>query len=170
MERKEIVRRFTVHDTEKTVSFLSDTESVPCLVAACTAGPAHFEALLLDADGYQPGLAASVGGALLAADADPPPDQSHHGGEPFTIIAAFEVRDTRTALAAAQPDSEGIVTIDLVARRIGGWIQTDPPPKASGMLIARDLDGQERTIFYALDAEWRVDVAASDHVREEKHA
>ena len=161
--------RITVHDTEKTVSFLGEVELAPYLVAACTMGPAHFEALILDVDSYQPGIAARVSGALLAFDAGPVPDGPHSLGEAPAPPGTFEVRDARAARRAAEPDGEGVLTIDLVARRIGGWIQADPPA-ASGMITARGLDGQERTIFYALDAGWSVDVAALDHAREERHA
>ena len=128
--------RITVHDTEKTVSFLGEVELAPYLVAACTMGPAHFEALILDVDSYQPGIAARVSGALLAFDAGPVPDGPHSLGEAPAPPGTFEVRDARAARRAAEPDGEGVLTIDLVARRIGGWIQADPPA-ASGMITAR---------------------------------
>lgn len=61
--------RFTIRDSEKTVSFAGEARLAPYLIAACATEPATLEDLLLAVEQYRGGTTARVMHGLLAFDA-----------------------------------------------------------------------------------------------------
>lgn len=60
--------RVTIADSEQTVSFLTNQETLLRLIAGCSANPASLGELLIAADIYQRGLAAAVMAELMEFD------------------------------------------------------------------------------------------------------
>lgn len=144
--------RYTIHDSEKTVSFTGGPELASQLVAACASEPALLEELLLATERFSPGIVRRVMNQLLAAD------KAIEAGVDPSLYDAFEVVDETTARRAMRAGRDGNVNIDLVRHAIIGTISGDSALGARGSVSVRLNDGLERETVYALSQDWTVDV------------
>jgi len=146
------VLRFTIHDSEKTVSFTGDAELAAHLVAACASEPDLLEDLLLAAERFSPGIVRRVMKELLAAD------KAIEAGVDPSLYDAFEVVDETTARRAMKSGREGNVNIDLVRHAITGSTNIRSSLGARGSVRVRLDEGLERETVYALSQNWTVDL------------
>ena len=113
--------RVTIIDSEQTVSFLTNKETLLRLIAGCSANPASLGELLIAVDIYQRGLAASVMADLMEFD-----KALRQNGVDFihaaigqarakeeAFLPAFQVIDEITAKEAYDTQRGELVAIDL---------------------------------------------------------
>jgi hypothetical protein len=159
------VVRFTIHDTEKTVSFVGEERLARYLVAACAVEPAALEELLVAAEPYAPGTTAFVMHGLLRFDAQHAPKHAAawpHDEEPGTDVLhqsdteVVEVVDGETAELARTPEDGGLLSIDLEERRISGWVAAEEPIAAWGTLDLSAHDPGRHSLVFALGGRWVV--------------
>ena len=173
--------RFTIRDTEKTVSFGEDAALTQALVAACASEPELLEDLLPAVEAYAPGTAGRVMTGLLAFDQvaeDGAPDLTEQDAADdvgtWRPSRAFEVFDPRSEQLARTPDDEGLVYIDLRGRRISGQVAASSPILARGSLPHRAPGGALRRMAFVLSDRWAIDVATDQRgaaaVAEKTHA
>jgi hypothetical protein len=146
------VLRYTVRDSEKTVSFTGERELAPYLVAACASKPALFEDLLLATQRFSPEIVQRVMNQLLATD------RGIEAGVDPSLFDAFEVFDETTARRAMKPEADGIITIDLDRHAIAGTMRGGTPLAARGSVRVRLPGNLERETVYALGQDWSVDI------------
>jgi len=115
--------RFTIVDTDGTISFIGPGHGLKMLAAGCSQGALTHRDLLCCLDGLDGHLAASVRGGLSLFD------EHCLSGDPETVqrwIAAreslagetFRVLDDTTLAASLQPTRLGLVIFNLGTRRI----------------------------------------------------
>jgi len=115
--------RITIQDTQQTVSFPSDEDTLLCLVAGCSVNPASLGELLIASDVYQRRIATSLMADLMEFDKalrQDGPDfihaaisQSRDQGQALRLT--FQVFDEVTRQEARQPRACDLVVIDLTA-------------------------------------------------------
>ena len=146
------VLRYTIRDSEKTVSFTGAPTLAPYLVAACASEPVLLEDLLLATERFSPGIVRQVMNQLLAAD------KAMEAGVDPSLYDAFEVVDETTARRAMKSGHDGNLNIDLVQHAISGSTRAGAPFRARGSVSMRLNGGLERETVYALSQDWTVDV------------
>lgn len=173
--------RFTIRDTEKTVSFGEDARLAQALVAACASEPELLEDLLPAVEPYVPGTAGRVITSLLAFDQvaedgpqDVPEQDGDDGADILLESPTFEVIDPRSEQLSRTPDDEGLVYIDLQGRSISGQVVASSPIAVRGTLERRVPGGAPRRMAFVLSDRWMINVATDRRdavvVVEETHA
>jgi hypothetical protein len=115
--------RFTVIDTDGTVSFVAPCNALKALVAACAKAPVNLESLLVATTFYDTELRDYVLNGLASFD-----EHNYHqihsaidyAGEQRSQhnIPAFRVVDETTREASLEPVKAGLVIFNLKERRI----------------------------------------------------
>ena len=118
--------RITIIDTQQTISFPSNEDSLLCLVGGCSANPANLEELLIASDVYERGIAAALMSDLMDFDKTLHKEgpgtihkailQSHKQGTALDLT--FQVFDELTRQEATQPRACELVIIDVGSRSI----------------------------------------------------
>jgi len=173
--------RFTIRDTEKTVSFGEDARLAQALVAACASEPELLEDLLPAVEPYAPGTAGRVITSLLAFDQvaedgsqDFPEQDGDDGARTWRESSTFEVIDPRSEQLSRTPDDEGLVYIDLKGRSISGQVAAPSPIAVRGTIERRAPGGAPRRMAFLLSDRWMIDVETDRRdaaaVAEETHA
>jgi len=155
--------RITILDSQQTISFPSNEDSLLCLVGGCSANPANLEELLIASDVYERGLAARLMAALMDFD------KSLHQGGPEGIHKAilqahqqgtsldltFQVFDELTRQEATQAHAGELVIIDLTSRSIQAPASLNVRP--SGEIRIRSGGATPGpTVTYILPQGWSV--------------
>ena len=155
--------RVTIADQEQTISFLTREETVPRLVAGCSANPANLGELLIAADIYQRGIAAAVMADMIEFDKA----ILHHGpgwlhaaisqveakGEIF--LMSFQVIDEITAREAYNPRGGRLVTIELT-RQV---IQSSPGmeiQRSGEIVVESGKQAPLPSVTYILPEKWTI--------------
>ncbi len=155
--------RITLRDTEQTISFLSNEDTLHRLIAACSAEPTTVAEVLTAADIFEQGLAARVMAELMEFDRTfqseglEPIHRAMHeaaqNGRPFE--GAFQAVDRLTKQEALRPAHSDIVLIDLIDRQIG--LAADLTIETTGEIRLKTKAGvTDRKVTYMLPQSWKI--------------
>jgi hypothetical protein len=152
--------RCTVVDDRGAVSFVTDGDALPALVAACAQNPRTLEQLLDLSDGYYHHLRDRVLNGLAVFDELNAPGNYETIHRAFTYCApheqpVFRVVDEVTREMSKQPVKAGVVLFNLRAKRIVQIQNSYREIRRSGR--ARVFDGEALTssvYSYKLPREW----------------
>lgn len=157
--------RVTVKDPEQTISFLAKAETMFRLVAACSINPANLGQLLIAAETYQRGLAASVMAELMEFDKALKREgsafiheaiaEAQDKGEALAIT--FQVIDESTKLEALWPRNCELVVFDLNKHLITASEGLEIP--ASGEVTIHSGEAlTEQRVTYILPQSWTIEL------------
>ncbi len=155
--------RVTIKDTEQTVSFLTNKNSVLRLVAGCSINPANLGELLIATDTYQRGIATAIMADLMEFD-----KAVSHGGSCFihdaisaaqdkgeALETAFQVIDESTEREAMHPRACELVVLDLTQHTISASEGVTIP--LSGDVHVSIGEGRtNQSVTYILPQDWTV--------------
>lgn len=156
--------RITIKDTQQTISFPSDEDTLLRLVAGCSVNPNSLAELLIASDIYQRGIAAAIMADLMEFDKA----LQRKGADFFrTIITqaqeqvrplelTFQVFDEVTEQAATQPLAGELVLIDLPLQtiRASAGVQI---PAAGEVRIRAGGTAHNPTVTYILPQNWSIE-------------
>lgn len=154
------VLRCTIIDESGGVSFLTDGDALPALVAACTSNPGDFNELLRRADHYYHNLAEYVYSGLAVFDEHNTAGHYEAIHKALTTLPrhkqpVFRIVDDLTREASLRPVKAGAVIFNLKAKRIVQMVNSYREIRRTGR--ARVFDGSAYTgeVFsYRLPEEW----------------
>jgi hypothetical protein len=154
--------RYTLHDSEKTISFIDDESLTQCFIAACTSEPETIEELLVAVEPYYSGITARVMQGLLMFDAELSgrgDDQTDGGKDELWQPTAptIEVVDETTATIAAIAEEDGILTIDLERRDIAGEVANENVT-THGTITLSGPSSIHQKVAFVLSERWSVDL------------
>ena len=118
--------RFTIRDSEKTVSFAGEARLAPYLIVACATEPATLEDLLLAVEQYSGGTTARVMHGLLAFDAT-----LCGGEEPSSGVGDTETPPGQPT-TPAEPTRPGAGARDGTSAPDSDWSPAGPGPLPKG--------------------------------------
>lgn len=157
--------RLTIHDSEKTVSFLGDEHQARCLVAGCASEPDLLEDLLIAAEPHCPGNVANVIQGLVRFD------HAITDQHTLTLSGPFEVMDPGMDRVAYIPDRSGLLAIDLADKAISSTLGSGVLLGGRGSIrIERVTSGLDRETIYALSDAWTVSVITEHNVPSHERA
>ncbi len=155
--------RVTIKDTEQIISFLSDQDTLHCLVAGCSANPANLGELLIASEIYRKGIAAEVIADLIEFDKalrQKGPNFIHEAisaakDQETPLEMTFQAIDDVTEQEATQPRAGELVIFDLPAGVIRA--STDLEISASGEIQVKAVGGSAKpTVTYILPKNWGI--------------
>jgi hypothetical protein len=154
------IMRYTVIDSDGTVSFVAPCEALVPLVASCARDPRSLAELLAVADEYNSGLRETVLCGLAVFDEHNTREnhKSIHGAldhcRPHEL-PVFRVLDSRTREASLTPVHAGVVVFNLRAKRIVQIQNSYAEIRRRGRSrAARPASPERRLIRYELPNYW----------------
>lgn len=156
------VMRFTVVDTEGTVSFIAHTSAALALTAACAKNPMTLADLLDVSRTYDRGLHDHVSHGLAVFDEHNLPGDTRAIHEQLRTVAprevpVFRVLDEVTREVSLTPVRAGAILFNLVRKRIIQIANTDEHIHRAGEVNYHNGRFLSRRVFeYELPAEWSI--------------
>ena len=157
---RELIRT-TIRDTNQTISFLTNRDTVLQLVAGCTINPTNLGELLIATDTYQPGFAADLMADLMEFDKSLSREGSQFIHDAISLARAqgktadfsFQVIDDSTEQEALRPKECDLVIFDLTQYRIEVSKGLDIPK--SGEVHIQTTNGKTNSIVaFILPRNW----------------
>jgi hypothetical protein len=158
--------RFTIVDTDGTVSFVAPCNALKALVAACGQGPTNLEGLLSASSRYDNSLESYVLNSLSLFDEHNTQGSYEHihtaidyAGEQRShhSLPAFRVVDEVTRQVSLQPVKAGVVIFNLLERRIVQLHNTYAEVKRRDVgRIHEGGEPTERLYRYSLPHDWQI--------------
>lgn len=156
------VMRFTVVDTEGTVSFIAHTSAALALTAACAKNPMTLADLLDVSRTYDRSLHDHVSHGLAVFDEHNLPGDTRAIHEQLRTVAprevpVFRVLDEVTREVSLTPVRAGAILFNLVRKRIIQIANTDEHIHRAGEVNYHNGRFLSRRVFeYELPAEWSI--------------
>lgn len=156
------VMRFTVVDSQGTVSFVAHTSAAVALTAACAQDPATLADLLTASRKYDRSLYDIVTNGLAVFDEHNLPGDTRMITTQLAQLAprdtpVFRVLDAQTREASLQPVRAGAILFNLVRKRIVQIANTDEVLARSGEVNYHNGKFLSRRVFeYELPPHWSI--------------
>jgi hypothetical protein len=156
--------RITIQDSQQTISFPGDEDTLLRLVAGCSVNPTSLAELLIASDIYQRGIAAAIMADLMEFDKT----LQRKGADHFRSIISqaqeqarpldltFQVFDEVTRQAATQPLAGELVLIDLSLQTIRASAGVSIPA-AGEVRIRAGETSHHPTVTYILPQNWAIE-------------
>jgi hypothetical protein len=156
--------RITIQDTQQTISFPSDEDTLLRLVAGCSVNPTSLAELLIASNIYQRGIAAAIMADLMEFDKTlrrKGPEFFHKiitqsQEQASSLELTFQVFDEVTQQAATQPMAGELVLIDLSKQTIRASAGVRIPSAGEVRILAGETT-RHPTVTYILPQNWVIE-------------